>query len=185
MGAGGQLNGHAQIDAPQQPWSLSEAAVTHWLDNARPGETIAYGRGASPSALKSDGVKAMQEAFDEGRVTFKSRRHGEGDYSFFAERRDDPRRPPATQRITRRAVSDDDDEVAMLMATLRSRAHRLRPMGTNRDLAEAIGASGPDRVAYLLRKLISADRIKVEAFGIGVRVCTIKATGKKTARIAG
>lgn len=171
----------AQSPEVQAPWSLNRVAVDRWLDRSKPGETIVYGRGRSPSALKSDGVKAMQEAFDEGRVTFKSQRHGDCDHSFIAERKAEASRPAPSARLTKRFADEDGDEIALLMASLRRRANRGLRMGTNRELAEEIGATGPDRIAYLLRKLISAGRIEVESFGIGSRVCTIVATGKRTA----
>lgn len=179
MAFGGQAAAFA-AEGAQRPWSLTEDAVNQWLDKARPGDTLVYARGGArpqPGA----GVKAVQKAFDEGRVTFKQLRHGDFDYSFIAERKADPSRPPAQSRINQRRISEDDDEIAMLMAVLRRRANRGLPMGTNRELGEDIGGVGPARVAYLLRKQIGAERITVEAVGIGVRVCTILATGKRTA----
>lgn len=167
---------------PLEPgaWALTRAAAEAWLARARPGEQLVYARG--PRLLQSDGVKALQDRFDEGEVTFTTRRIAADDIAYIAERLAGGSRPAPHQRFARTAPPPDDaDEIAMLMATLRRLAAARRPCPTNRELGEMVGDIGPDRVAYLLRKLISARRIAVEALGNGRRVVTIIATGKRTA----
>lgn len=173
----------------ERVWTLSAPAVEKWLEKARSGDQVVYARG--DRLHPSDGVRALQVAHDEGRVTFKQVKHAEFDRSYIAQRCADPRRPGPAQRLARPIPSEDNDEIALLMAALRRRAARSEPMGTNRelgeDIAELAGMSAPvlpDRVAYLLRKQISAGRLRVEAAAIGCRVATIVATGKRTALVS-
>jgi hypothetical protein len=159
-------------------WALNEEAVERWVKSARAGESLVYARGAH--LVHSAGVKALQRHFDHGRVTFKQQRNGPFDTSYIAERLPTAPRPSPAARLAQPVADEDNDDLALLMAALRRRAAKGQKMGTNRDLGDEIGDALPDRVAYLLRKLISAGRIKVESFGVGLRVCTIVATGKKT-----
>lgn len=172
---------HADLATPtdhDQPWALTAEAAEAWVAAAKAGDRTVYARG--PRVPKCPGVAALQEHHDRGRVTFTAQRHGAFDYSFFVTRLAEPSRPAPAARIVRPVHDEDYDDVALLMALLRRKARLRQPMGTNRELGDAIGV-GPDRIAYLLRKQISAGKIAVEAVAIGVRVTTIVATGARTA----
>lgn len=160
-------------------WALTEDAIERWMAGAKPGDELVYARGAQ--LIQSAGVRALQRHHDHGRVTFKQKRNGPFDTSYIAERLAEARRPAPAARLDRPVFGEDNDELALLMAHLRRLATSGQPCPTNRELGAAIDVKSPDRVAYLLRKLISARRIKVEAVSRERRVVTICATGKTTA----
>jgi hypothetical protein len=163
------------------PWALTCEAVEAWMAKARTGDSLVYARGRG--LLQSGGVRRLQELHDRGSVTFTTRRMGADDFAFIAERLAGDTRPSERAMLTVRGRSaETDDELAMLMAVLRRRVAKGRTCGTNRELGADMGDVGPDRVAYLLGLLIRERKIEVESLAKGVRVVTLLATGKQTAR---
>lgn len=186
--------GFGFADLPRRPlpplepgaWALTGTAVDKWLARAKAGDELVYARG--PRLLLSDGVRRLQEQFDAGAVTFKTRRIAADDVAYIAERLAGAARPNEALRLARPAPpAEDADEVAMLMAILRRRAARNQSCPTNRELGAEIGELldqpplSADRVSYLLRKQVSLGKLRVDALGKGVRIVTLTATGQRTA----
>jgi len=82
--------------------SLTEIDLSNWIDQALPGESIAYHRGFLACDTKMHSLdtpllkhkraelarvhERARQAFDSGQVALVQRRHGEDDYSYLAIR---------------------------------------------------------------------------------------------------
>lgn len=166
-----------------KPWSLTPEAVAAWFSTAKPRDQIVYARGGW--LVRTAGVEAMSRLGDRGLVILNWRRAAPLCGEWIATKRAEPERPALSAALLARASDAPVDEFYdRFLRYIRRLANMERPCGTNREIAEGAGLSGPDQAAYCFRKAISEGRITVEALTNGTRVVTISASGRKTARAA-
>jgi len=175
-------------DMPQgnATWVISAEALQAWADAARPGERRTYARAPSMGLPRHEaGVRIARQLFDDGLVTLVQQRINAEVTDYIAVRLDRNGRPAPQLRLAQPVPPmPASDEAAMMMAILRRIAAAKRVCPTNRELGRMVGGLTPDQAAYLLRKLVTAGRIRIDSYDRGGRVITITATGKRTARPA-
>jgi hypothetical protein len=165
-----------------RPWALNKAAVDAWIKTARPGDEIVYARGLSP--LPTDGVDELRRLADQGAVTFVRQRKGPEDFAHIAQRCAGEAGPA---KLVPAAGGETADQKAALMIVLRRIVAEREVCPSNRALGKLLADEldvaepfEPDRIAYLLRLLISGGRIAVEAALSGARIVTLLATGQRS-----
>ncbi len=178
MARGGEIP-----NAASECWAMVETMVNGWLATAKPGERLIYAKG--PRLLRTAGVEAISRAGDEQRVRLNFTRGIDGVGHYLATMLPPAMRAdaPRTAAIPRPEEPERDEEQRVL-AVLRRHANMGKPCPTNVEIARQAQLKNADRAAYLLRLLISAQHIRVEAATDGQRIITIVGSGKRTARVA-
>lgn len=178
IAAGGRVVPQAEIEAK------TKEEVDRWFTTAKAGAQLTYVRGAHlPHGAA--GVQAVKELHDKGLVMLFQRRDPLGGFAYIAAKRAEPEKPSHAAGFMHivRQRSNAGEQATDLLIELRKRANAGTPCGTNRELGKLIGVVDPDRVSYLLRKLIRADKIRVASMPaqpMDERVITIVASGKST-----
>jgi hypothetical protein len=163
----------------EQCWTLTKAAAESFIRTAKAGDRVVYAVGSI--LLQTDGVKAITRAADLNQLVLNFRRRSASVGEWIATRKKPAAEPaPAPRRPI--APQLDFDEAAQLLALLQNLARNRRPCPVNRQLGDMLGGSPPERVSYLLRKLVANEQIGVEQLAGGLRVVTIRASGLATAR---
>lgn len=176
--AGGRTVPQAEIEA------RTEAEVARWFAAAKAGAQLVYVRG-SHLPQGAAGVKAVKDLHDKGLVMLFQRREAPHGFAYIASKRAEPEKVSHAAGFMHivRQRSNCGEQATDLLTELRRRANAGAPCGTNRELGRIIGVEDPDRVSYLLRKLIRVEKIRVEtvpAVPIDERVIAIVASGKRT-----
>lgn len=156
-----------------------EAALTAWIDAARPGESSIYATGpALPQ--QHPVIRLVNVLADRGvlRPHVVRRTDGRGFDFLVVKRGDEGVAVDMPSRRQDRAARTD-----RVLKALTQRAEAAGVMQSNQELARQCGLKNADEASYQLRKLIQRGDIRVEDFGPNERRCvTIIAIGKTTVR---
>jgi len=152
-------------------------ALKSWAREAARGETIVYAIGFIPPRDRPV-WRAAASLCDMGLVDLVTRRRGDGQTEYLAQRKPSPI-----------AISDDTSPPARVFAELARCAAAGEPMPTDPQLAKRCGLMSADQASYALRRLRAADaaarRVQVINWGPREhRQAIVLATGAMTPRRA-
>lgn len=175
MAAGG-------IAAAMKAFSGAEA-VEEWARKARPGETLVYHSGAF--LVKSlAAVRAADALIERGEAIPVQVRIGPGQFDYCLQKRANAERQLSAGAINGRKVGSaiDAEEYEQLLAVLRRLANFKQACPSNKELARLAELKDAESVRYRLTQLSIAGVIAVRTPPQGVRVVTIVASGRSTAK---
>jgi len=160
------------VAAPVLPAIFDLDGIRRWVRRAQVGERIIYARERLEKAVATE-ARTLMEA---GAVQLNGRKGDDG-YEYIMARRE------GSATVDQAPVSlaeDADDALARVMKVLRRAANFGRICPSNIELARACGLKDADAAAYLIRKAVSFNLIRVEDRRPKRRIVQIVATGRRT-----